>query len=91
MAKCDKLTFVDFSDDCIQALRRRVQSEGVEESSVPSGSTSGTASRAGFDIAWTYDPPTQTLTVECTNSPFFAPCKVINAQITSWINSCYPA
>ena len=90
MAKCDKLTFQDFTDDCIQALRQRVQSKGVEDTSLPTGTTSGTASRAGFDIAWAYEPASQTLTIECTNSPFVVPCKIINAQIMSWISSCYP-
>ena len=90
MAKCETLTFYNFTDDCIQALRKRVQSEGVEGTSLPAGTTSGTASRAGFDIAWAYEQVTQTLTVECTNSPFLVPCKIINAQISSWIASCYP-
>ena len=91
MARCELQTFSEFNVECIQALQRRIQAEGVEGASVPSGATSGTASRMGFKISWTYDAASKTLTVECTDSPFYAPCSVINAQIRTWINSCYPA
>jgi hypothetical protein len=91
MARCELQAFENFTGDCIQSLQRRIQAEGVEGAAVPSGATSGTASRMGFKIAWTYDVANKLLTVECTDSPFYAPCSVINAQIRTWINSCYPA
>lgn len=92
MAKCPPQSFPNFTAECIQALQAKLQSEGVNPAEqAANGNASGTASRAGFDIAWKYDQTSQTLVVQCTSSPFYAPCSLINAQINSWILSCYPS
>jgi len=91
MGQCAPQSFPNFSTECIEALRARVRTEGVNAESSPGGNTSGTASRAGFHIAWKYDPISETLTVQCTSSPFYAPCSLITAQIKNWITACYPA
>lgn len=91
MAKCPPQTFSAFTSECIQALQAKVQSAGVSPEETTGPKTSGTASRAGFGIEWQYDPPSQTLTIQCVSAPFFVPCKLITAQIDSWIRACYPA
>lgn len=90
MGKCAPQTFPNFSGECIQALRAKVQTTGVDPDEAAGSKTSGTASRAGFRIDWTYDPVSEALTVQCVASPFYAPCGLITAQIETWIRSCYP-
>lgn len=90
MGKCAPQTFPNFTADCISALMARIRSEGVSAPASGGDQLSGTASRAGFEIAWTYDPEVQALTVQCTSAPFFAPCSLITSQINSWVTSCYP-
>ena len=91
MAECPPQSFSNFTSECIQALQAKVQQQGVSADAAASSDTSGRASHAGFEIIWNYDKPTQTLTVQCVSSPFFAPCKLINAEIQRMVSSCYPA
>ena len=49
---------------------------------------SGSASASGFTIAWNYNPDAQTLTLQCTDSPFWAPCSVINSHINNAVEQC---
>lgn len=49
---------------------------------------SGTASKDGFTLTWNYNPGAQTLQVQCTDSPWWAPCSAINGQIQDIAGSC---
>ena len=91
MGRCAPQTFPNFHSECIAALRARVQAVGVSEDEAGGAKTSGQASRAGFGIEWKYDPVAQALTIQCVASPFYAPCKLIMAQIESWVLACYPS
>jgi hypothetical protein len=48
----------------------------------------GTASQDGFTFTWNYNSGEQTLKVQCSNSPFWAPCAVINNRIQSIARNC---
>lgn len=48
----------------------------------------GKASAKGFTIAWNYDPSAQTLSLQCTDSPFIVPCSLINNFIDEKVHSC---
>lgn len=48
----------------------------------------GSAVKDGFTIAWNYDANAQTLSVQCTDSPFWAPCSTINSKINDAIEAC---
>jgi hypothetical protein len=91
MGKCAPQTFLNFTSECIQALRAKVQTVGVNPEEAVGRKTSGTASRAGLQIEWTYDPASQTLTIQSVASPFYAPCTLITAQIETWVSACYPS
>ena len=90
MGKCPAQRFPKFTSECIEALRGKLQTVGVDPKEAAAGKTSGHASRAGFEIQWTYDLEKQALTIQCVASPFYAPCKVITTQIESWVRECYP-
>ena len=91
MGRCAPQRFPRFTSECIQALRARVQTAGVDPDTAAGGKTSGSASRAGFTIEWNYDSADQVLTVQCVAAPVYVPCSLITAQIARWISSCYPA
>jgi hypothetical protein len=48
----------------------------------------GTATKDGFTICWKYDPQTMTAQVQCTDSPFWAPCSTINSHLNTAIETC---
>ena len=90
LAKCVPQTFPNFTAECIQALLVKVRAEGVGTEGKAGGQLQGTAAKAGFEITWAYAPAVESLTIQCTSSPFLVPCGLINAQITSWVMACYP-
>lgn len=45
----------------------------------------GSATADGFTIAWNYNPAQKTLSIQCTDSPFWAPCSEINGKINDAI------
>lgn len=49
---------------------------------------SGSATVNGFTIAWNYNAAQQTLTLQCTDSPFWAPCSTINSHINDAVEQC---
>jgi hypothetical protein len=48
----------------------------------------GKASASGFTIAWNYNPSAQTLSLQCTDSPFIVPCSLINNFIDDKVHGC---
>ncbi|MEJ0026853.1 MAG: hypothetical protein WDN01_12570 [Rhizomicrobium sp.] len=51
-------------------------------------SNSGTASKDGFAIKWNYVPAAQTLSIQCTKSPWYVPCSAINNRINDLVEGC---
>lgn len=49
---------------------------------------SGTATSNGFTIHWNYDPQAKTAQVQCTDSPFWASCSMINGHLNTAIETC---
>ena len=48
----------------------------------------GEQTHSAFTLAWTYDPPTQTLEIHCCAKPFLIPCGVVNRRIGSLAQEC---
>jgi hypothetical protein len=48
----------------------------------------GTVSQGGFTLTWSYNAGEQTLSVQRTDSPFWAPCAVINDRMQSIARNC---
>jgi hypothetical protein len=53
---------------------------------VESLGTSGQTSHMGVTIKWAYDESANTLSVQCTESPFLLPCSLINSKIADLVN-----
>lgn len=70
-------TFENVSPDVFAALCSRIKSGiGVEITG-----NIGDASHAGFEIAWSYNPQTRQLTVQCLNKPVTVPGFMIQNKI----------
>lgn len=70
MGKCRpvEIVFRDVNRERFKRFRARVRVEAVEV--IVTGDM-GTASDSGVKLGWVYDEPAQTLTVTCTEHPWF--------------------
>ncbi|HEX8168983.1 MAG TPA: hypothetical protein VF824_00410 [Thermoanaerobaculia bacterium] len=48
----------------------------------------GTASKSGFTFTWNYNASSQTVAIQCTDSPTLVPCAVIDSKIQSIATGC---
>jgi hypothetical protein len=62
--------------------------EKAREAGIQIDGDSGSASRDGIEISWSFDPTQQTLTLQCTSSPFYVPCEMINSRIQGLVAGC---
>jgi hypothetical protein len=62
--------------------------KGVSQFGITVTANSGNQSKDDFTVAWNYDPAAQTLTIQCTDSPWWAPCSTINGKIHDMIQPC---
>ena len=77
---CDAQTFSGVTQDQFSGLMQKAQAAGIGISG-----NSGTASQSGVTMTWNYDPASQVLTIQCTDSPFFIPCATINSKINDLV------
>jgi hypothetical protein len=67
MAACKPITFQNIPRERFQAIRARIRAQA----DVSVMGDTGTASGNGFTATWTYDEAAQTLSIQCTDKPFF--------------------
>jgi hypothetical protein len=60
----------------------------AQNAGVAIAGNAGEASKDGITIRWQYDPRSQVLELQCTDSPAFVPCALINARIKAMVDSC---
>lgn len=48
---------------------------------------SGTASKYGVDVAWSYEPESRELQIHCLKAPFFVSVADVNAKIRALVES----
>jgi hypothetical protein len=48
----------------------------------------GSATVSGFTLAWNYNPGAQSLQLQCTDSPWWAPSSTVNAHINNAVEAC---
>lgn len=83
MSACAMLTYSNVTPTAWACAVQTAASYGVTISS-----DSGSASKSGFTIAWNYDPGAQTASIQCTDSPWWAPCSTINGKINDAVEHC---
>lgn len=80
---CETQTFTGISQDRFDCLTQAAQNTGVAIAG-----NGGEASKDGITIRWQYDPASQVLELQCTGSPAFIPCGLINARIQAMVDGC---
>jgi hypothetical protein len=83
MAECPIQTFSGITQARFNCLVLKAQATGITISG-----NAGTATKDGITLRWQFDPAAQTLDLQCTNSPFFIPCELINTKIHDMMNAC---
>jgi hypothetical protein len=67
MAACKPVTFQNITRERFQAVRARIRAQA----DVSVMGDMGTASGNGFTATWTYNEADQTLSIQCTEKPWF--------------------
>jgi hypothetical protein len=83
MSACAKQEFQGISPNVWTCIVAKAASFGITISG-----NSGEASKDGFTVTWNYDPNAQTLQLQCTDSPWWAPCSTINGKIHDLVDGC---
>ena len=83
MSACAMLSYNNVTSAAWQCGVAKAAQYGVQITG-----NSGSATASGFTIAWNYNPSAQTLTLQCTDSPWWAPCSTINSHINDAVEAC---
>jgi hypothetical protein len=76
MSECDAQIFSNITRERWVGMQSKALQVGVELIW-----DSGQASQKGFTFNWNYDEDAQTLTIQCLDHPFFAPCALVNSKL----------
>lgn len=82
MSACSMQTFNNVSRDAWNCIQDAASQYGITRSD------QGQQTVSGFTVWWSYAPATQTLQIQCLDSPFFVTCGTINSQIHDAVESC---
>ena len=82
MSACAMLTFNNVSAAAWKCVQDAASQYGVTRAD------SGQQTVNGFTVSWSYAPATQTLQIQCLDSPFFVGCSTINSHIHDAVESC---
>ena len=83
MAACPADTFSNVTDAVFKCLVAKAAKYGVTINK-----DSGTAKSNGFTVKWNYDRAASNLTIQVTDSPFWAPCATIRGVVKKEVQSC---
>lgn len=84
MSACATQTFDHVTPAAWNCLVQKAASYGIAISSAPSGQ----ATKDGFTVSWNYNSTAQTLSIQCVDSPWWAPCSTINGKIHDLVDGC---
>jgi hypothetical protein len=81
MGACAKLSYNGVTQDIWEKMKAKVHAE----LGITIDSDSGKQTEKGFTIAWNYNPTNHNLSLQCVDSPWYAPCSVINSKINELV------
>jgi hypothetical protein len=82
MGTCASQTFQGVTQAQFDRLVQRAAASGI----LITGS-SGSASKDGISVMWTFDAQALQLTIQCTAAPFWVGCGAINQKIHDLVDS----
>lgn len=83
MAGCSADSFNNVSAAAFNCLVAKAAKYGVKI-----GSDSGSGGASGFTISWNYNRAASTLSIQCTDKPFWAPCATVKGQVKKEVQAC---
>ena len=83
MSACAAQNFTNVNENVWNCLVQQAAQIGVQ---IPG--PQGCASAQGFTVCWNWNSGAQTLMVQCTDSPWWAPCSTINNAIQELVGKC---
>lgn len=83
MSACEAQIFGNITETVWERLLEKAESYGIGISG-----HSGESARDGFTVTWNYDSTAQTLHLQCTESPWYAPCSMINEKVQELVEKC---
>jgi hypothetical protein len=60
--------------------------EKAKAAGIDLSGNSGTATKFGVEVSWTYSPDSQQLTLHCLHTPFFVSGETVNAKMHALVN-----
>jgi hypothetical protein len=83
MSKCTP----QFFEGITVPMWNRIVEEAMEYG-LPITGNSGRKTKDGFDVSWNFEPATGHLELQCHDSPFWAPCAMIQKKIVDLVADC---
>lgn len=80
--QCEPQVFSNVSPEQYATLVQKASGAGIDMSG-----NSGTASKFGVEVSWSYLPDKQELTLQCLNTPFFMSAEDINERLHALVKS----
>ena len=76
MSGCPPMSFDGLTPEKYETLLKTAQAQGLNITG-----TTGNTTYQGLDFTWNYDQAAESLTIHCTEKPFFVPCSMIESKI----------
>jgi hypothetical protein len=76
MSGCAAQTFYNIAPEKWLALQTKAAQNNIKLTG-----ESGQTSQQGFTFGWKYDAASATLTIQCLEHPFWAPCGSVNGRV----------
>jgi len=80
MAQCAPQVFPGISPQQFAELTAKAKAAGIDLSG-----NNGAASKFGVEVAWSYAPDKQELTLQCLRTPFFVSAEDVDAKLQSLV------
>lgn len=75
------LVFSNFAPEQYAVLISKAEASGISIAG-----NSGTASKYGVEVAWSYSPDARQLTLQCLRTPFFIGAAEVHAKLQSLVD-----
>ena len=82
MSECDAQIFNNITRERWVGMQSKAAQIGIELIG-----NSGQGTKQGFTFTWNYDEGLQTLTIQCLEHPFFAPCALVNEKVKELVEN----
>jgi hypothetical protein len=83
MGACAAQVFNGITREKFTCLQQKAAEQGISIDG-----DQGVTSKDSVTAQWDFDEENQTLTIQCTSSPFFLTCGKINSTIHDFVDSC---